>query len=156
MEHKATVGRKFRRAHDCTIATVFLAPGSGLAPKGRKDSAQGFNPGLDITFAGALKAALDPRRVGKAIHLEHIQSGATREAVLGLPSPNCTPQLGVGSAFRAHSVGTIYPGLKPWAKFLCPFGAGPWAKSYRCFGALSSRPVLDLSPVTFHLSHSSL
>jgi hypothetical protein len=129
------MGRKPRRAHDCTIATLFLAPGSALAPKGRKDSAQGFNPGLDITFAGALKAALDPRRVGKAIHLERIQSGAT---------------------FRAHSVGTTYPGLKPWAKSLCPFGAGPWAKSYRCFGALSSRPVLDLSPVTFHLSHSSL
>ena len=29
-------------------------------------------------------------------------SGAAREAVLGLPSPNCTPQRGVGSAFRAH------------------------------------------------------
>jgi hypothetical protein len=192
MEHKATVGRKSRRAHDCTIATLFLAPGSGLAPKGRKDSAQGFNPGLDITFAGALKAALDPRRIGKAIHLERIQSGATREALRSRPRRRPRPRIrprgvmeywpariatrsvaggsvgvlrqlgiaprvrGVGSAFRAHSVGTIYPGLKPWAKSLCPFGAGPWAKSYRPFGALSSRPVLDLSPVTFHFSHSSL
>ena len=115
MEHKATLGRKSQRAHDCTIATLFLAPGSGLAPKGRKASAQGFNPGLDLAFAGALKAALDPRRLGKTIDLERIQSGET-----------------------------IYPGLKPWAKSLRPFGA------------LSSRPVLDLSPVTFHLSHSSL
>ena len=30
-------------------------------------------------------------------------SGATREAVLGLPSPNCTPPRGVEDAFRAIS-----------------------------------------------------
>jgi hypothetical protein len=69
--------------------------------------------------------------------------GAAREAVLGLPSPNCTPPRGVGSAFRALATLTSNPGLKPWAQ------------SYRPFGALSYRPVLDLSPVTFHLSHSS-
>jgi len=52
-------------------------------------------------------------------------SGATREAVLGLPSPNCTPQRGVGSAFRALPLGTANPGLKPWAESFCPFGAEP-------------------------------
>src|SRR5260221_13894964 len=93
------------------------------------------------------------------------QSGATREALRSRPRPRprirprgvmeywsvgvvrqfgIAPRVrGAGNAFRAHSVGTIYPGLKPWAQ------------SYRPFGALSSRPVLDLSPVTFHLSHSS-
>src|ERR1700732_1847395 len=87
-------------------------------------------------------------------------SVATREALRRRPRPRIRPrgvmeywsvgvlrQFGIeprvrggGSAFRAHSVGTIYPGLKPWAKSLRPFGTGPWAQSYRPFGALSSRP----------------
>jgi hypothetical protein len=28
-----------------------------------------------------------------------------------------------GATFRAHRFAVINPGLKPWAKFCCPFGA---------------------------------
>jgi hypothetical protein len=35
-----------------------------------------------------------------------------------VPSPNCTPPRGVGSAFRAMRCGAFYPGLKPTAKAL--------------------------------------
>src|SRR6516165_471702 len=38
--------------------------------------------------------------------------GRPREAVLGLPSRNCTPRRGVGSAFRARRLMSLHPGLK--------------------------------------------
>ena len=98
-----------------------------LAPKGHKDLARGFNPGLGVLERCALKGheiRCDERKLHAIILGENrTYSGATREAVLGLPSPNCTPPRGVGSAFRAHLFATINPGLKPWAKIFCPFGA---------------------------------
>jgi hypothetical protein len=57
--------------------------------------------------------------------INQTDSGATREAVLGLPSPNCTPPRGVGSAFRARSPRTINPGLKPWAMMFNRFAVSP-------------------------------
>jgi hypothetical protein len=54
-------------------------------------------------------------------------SGASREAVLGLPSPNCSPPRGVGSAFRADPVYTWNPGLKPWANIYNHFVVRPTA-----------------------------
>ena len=152
------------------------------APKGQQNLAQGFNPGLVTAKRCALKVAPDRVRPGYlAVESSiHIPSGAAREALRSRPRRRPRPRIrprgvmefwsvgvlrqfgiaprmrGVGSAFRALASLTSNPGLKPWAKSLCPFRAGAWAKSYRCFGVLSSRPVLDLSPVTFHLSHSSL
>src|SRR6516162_11372953 len=38
--------------------------------------------------------------------------GRPREAVLGLPSRNCAPRRGVGSAFRARRLISLHPGLK--------------------------------------------
>ena len=38
--------------------------------------------------------------------------GRPREAVLGLPSRNCTPRRGVGSAFRACRLMPLHPGLE--------------------------------------------
>jgi len=44
--------------------------------------------------------------------LRHQWVGRPREAVLGLPSRNCTPRRGVGSAFRARRLMSFHPGLK--------------------------------------------
>src|SRR6516162_8975842 len=41
-----------------------------------------------------------------------LKVGRPREAVLGLPSRNCTPRRGVGSAFRAGRFISLHPGLK--------------------------------------------
>ena len=41
-----------------------------------------------------------------------LKVGRPREAVLGLPSRNCTPRRGVGSAFRAGRLISLHPGLK--------------------------------------------
>jgi len=102
---------------------------SGLnAPKGHNNIAQGLSPGLvgkePRPESGARMLASWPHLVQSIAPSATPESGAAREAVLGLPSPNCTPQRGVGSAFRAHSAKTENPGLKPWAMLLCPFGAG--------------------------------
>jgi hypothetical protein len=128
------VGRKPRRAHDCTIATSFLAPGSGLAPKGRKNLAQGFNPGFEVRVGKALKVASDWIRTDEwaARHPGRTRSGAT---------------------FRAHRFPTVNPGLKPWAKYFRPFGAEN-ALRVDNNGSLGRDP--SLSPVTFHFSHSSV
>jgi hypothetical protein len=76
------------------------------APKGQKDSAQGFNPGLRVRTmrpeSGARAVKLLPRMVERIVRSRPPKSGAT---------------------FRAHAVKTRNPGLKPWAESLCPFGA---------------------------------
>jgi hypothetical protein len=77
-----------------------------LAPKGHKSLAQGFSPGLGVLKGCALKGhqiRCDERK------LYAIILGETRAYS--------------GATFRAHLVGTIHPGLKPWAKIFCPFGA---------------------------------
>jgi hypothetical protein len=40
-------------------------------------------------------------RLTESTHKAQNRPVGAREAVLGLPSPNCTPPRGVGSAFRA-------------------------------------------------------
>src|SRR5258707_10197981 len=78
------------------------------APKGQKDSAQGFNlgfnPGFGISTRRALKVAPDWRRLVKVVRQYSRRSSS-------------------GATFRAHLFGTINPGLKPWAELCCPFGA---------------------------------
>src|SRR6516162_1487757 len=44
--------------------------------------------------------------------LKHQSVGRPREAVLGLPSRNCTPRRGVGSAFRARRLMSLHPRAK--------------------------------------------
>jgi hypothetical protein len=154
MELKAMVGRKPRRAHDCTIAPSFLAPGSSLAPKGLKDSAQGFNPGFEVRVGKALKVASDWMRTDDwaARHPGRTRSGATREAVL----QKCLVRIAardrdVGDAFRAHRFPTVSPGLKLWAKSYRPFGAEN-ALRVDNIGSVGRHPSLSL--FTFHFSHS--
>jgi hypothetical protein len=96
------------------------------APKGQQDSAQGFNPGYDILKRCALKG--HKRRLGefngRLQSAARTHSGATREAVLQKCLVRIAPRdREVGDAFRAHPITLRYPGLKPWAKSLCPFGA---------------------------------
>src|SRR5271165_3766088 len=71
--------------------------------KGDQSSAQGFNPGLGNSRRCALKGHQNPAR--------HI----------GSKSFACI------SSFSRHFQGAFlrggYPGLKPWAELLCPFGA---------------------------------
>jgi hypothetical protein len=74
--------------------------------RGHKSLAQGFNPGLGVLKRCALKGhqiRCDERKLHASILGENrAYSGAT---------------------FRAHLLGTINPGLKPWAMIFCPFGA---------------------------------
>src|SRR6516225_10302387 len=44
--------------------------------------------------------------------LKHQSVRRPREAVLGLPSRNCTPRRGVGSAFRARRLMSLHPRAK--------------------------------------------
>jgi hypothetical protein len=74
------------------------------APKGHHRTAQGFNPGYRVALGCALKVAPDRVRAGSNIReLDDVHE-------------LCCP-------FRAHRCRTLYPGLKPWAVLLCPFGA---------------------------------
>jgi hypothetical protein len=75
-------------------------------PKGQKDSARGFNPGLDVLKRRALKMAPD--------------------WVRSSPSGTCRKSRGSNTIlcpFRARAVRTSNPGLKPRAEFWRPFGA---------------------------------
>ena len=88
-----------------------------FAPKGRKDSARGFNPGLGVKK----RRALPVRRSsgmwdegGKGHQTWRLLGEFVREPATQSPS---------GATFGAHLVGSTNPGLKPWAKILGPFGA---------------------------------
>jgi hypothetical protein len=74
------------------------------APKGHKDLAQGFNPGYDVLKRCALKG----HQSWLVTLNSHIQNPAR------IPS---------GAPVRAHPPTPRYPGLKPWATSLRPFGA---------------------------------
>lgn len=78
------------------------------APKGPKNIAQGFSPGL-------------------AFQKMRPESGARiRSFSQSLPGLMGRPALPVSCApFRARGLRTTNPGLKPWAELFCPFGAGP-------------------------------
>jgi hypothetical protein len=117
-------------------------------PKGLKDSVRGFNPGFGIKKNCALKAAPDRPAIGRTPMPtpDARPSDATREALRSRPRRRPRPRIrprgvleywsvgvlrqfgiaprvrGVGSAFRAHSIQTANPGLKPWAESLSPFG----------------------------------
>ena len=71
--------------------------------KGDQILAQGFNPGLDNSRQCALKGHQNPAR--------HMGSKSFARV----------------SSFSRHFQGAFlrvdYPGLKPWAKLPCPFGA---------------------------------
>jgi len=73
-----------------------------FAPKGLKDSARGFNPGLAMLMRRALKGhKMEFLRGDRIIVPVEIQSSAT---------------------FRAHVFAAVAPGLKPWAESYYPFG----------------------------------
>jgi hypothetical protein len=78
----------------------------GPAPKGRKDSAQGFNPGLGVLEERALKG-----------HQTAIGVWAPRDK---FTRAERTPS---GATFRAHLFATDNPGLRPRAESYRPFGA---------------------------------
>jgi hypothetical protein len=76
------------------------------APQGQKNLAQGFNPGLRLQ-------TMRPESGARGVKsLRGIVERIVRSR---------TPKSGV--TFRAHSVKTRYPGLKPLAESFCPFGA---------------------------------
>jgi hypothetical protein len=77
------------------------------APKGPKNLAQGFNPGLRAPMMRPESGA----RVGL-----HFRNGMTCESNRSNP---------IWCPFRARLTKTPHPGLKHWAKILSPFGAGP-------------------------------
>ena len=77
------------------------------APKGQKDSARGFNPGLANPKGGALKAAQELR---------------TASSICGGYGFSQTLRTS-GATFRAHLLVTRNLGLKPQAESFCPFGA---------------------------------
>src|SRR5580704_9128216 len=111
------VGVAFR-AHLFATDNSVTPETRGSALKGQKSSAQGFNPGLGFLEERALKG--HQTAIGgwtlqdKFMHAEQILSGA---------------------AFRAHLLATRNPGLKPWAKFFCPFRAGT-TPGFRPLGTL--------------------
>jgi hypothetical protein len=91
---------------------------TSFALEGQNIIAQGFSPGFNVQERYALKGhpicGHESLQIDRPVPKQR-HSGATREAVLGLPSPNCTPPRGVGSAFRALLPVMSNPGLKPWA-----------------------------------------
>ena len=74
-----------------------------FARNGQQNLAQGFNPGLAIRSAGALKVAPE--------------QGASTQAC----GFNIYPSLPILCPFRAQRAKTLNPALKPWAKFSHPF-----------------------------------
>jgi hypothetical protein len=102
------------------------------APKGRKDSAQGFNPGLGVLAKRALKGhqtgigEWTPR--DKFMRAERIPSGAT---------------------FRAHLFATDNPGLKPRAESYRPFGAPLTSLSRGAIRRRRNTPILQYSNTPF-------
>jgi hypothetical protein len=107
--------------------------GAAGAPKGRKDSARGFNPGCNVLTGRALKGHQmelewsNPRNI--SVRKEMVRSGAT---------------------FRAHPFTTDNPGLKPRAE------------SYRLRGSpdlvvtTSIRPCVNTIPLLHHSITPSL
>jgi hypothetical protein len=74
------------------------------APKGHNRIAQGFNPGCRVLQRCALKG-----------HQSWYTSSSSR-----IPYPARTRS---GATFRVLPIVPRYPGLKPWAVLLRPFGA---------------------------------
>ena len=74
------------------------------APKGHNRTAQGFNPGYNVL-----------RRCGLKGHQSWCRSSSSRMLDAAGAQSYAT--------FRAHPMATRYPGLKPWAVLLRPFGA---------------------------------
>jgi hypothetical protein len=133
------------------------------APKGQKNLAHGFNPGLRMrtrrpestpnpTDAGcnsdnaqySSTPKLPPATLRVAMRAGHHsarQNSRTRTTTRTRTKRLTSGARGVkslrriverivrfgtpksGATFRAHSVKTRYPGLKPWAESFCPFGA---------------------------------
>jgi len=81
--------------------------GESHAPKGRKDSARDFNPGLRIAERCALKVAPEVRRLSENPYPPQIALAARNSC----------------AAFRAPALEMANPGLKPRAESFRPFGA---------------------------------
>jgi hypothetical protein len=119
------------------------------APKGQKNLAQGFNPGLRVRTMRP-ESTPNPADAGcnsdnaqhsstPKLHHSACQDSRTRTRTKRLTSGaravkswrriverivRCrTPKS--SATFRAHSVKTRYPGLKPWAESFCLFEACP-------------------------------
>jgi hypothetical protein len=86
-------------------------------PKGLKDSARGFNPGFGIKK----NCPLPVRRSFGSPGDEGGKAAPERPPIgrAPVPTPDARPS---GATFRAHSIQTANPGLKPWAESLSPFG----------------------------------
>ena len=74
------------------------------APKGLENLALGFSPGHGTLTQRALKG----HKNGCVASSSAIQNAVRTRS---------------GATFRAHPMATPYPGLKPWAILLGPFGA---------------------------------
>jgi hypothetical protein len=123
--------------------------GSGPAPKGHKTIAQGFNPGLVVRTASALKAPPTPRMRGAIPTVRNIpvlqnsitpltrirgrRRGRERSAS-GVAPDGAAPVPVVRNLkrtrssrfcrpFRANRVRVTNPGLKPWAMVSSRFAA---------------------------------
>ena len=86
------------------VVITQLKGGRAAAPKGLEDLAQGFNPGSVVPAERALKVAPEGVRRGRW------------EYSFDQSTPICCH-------FQGTSLLTHNPGLKPWAKSCCPFGA---------------------------------
>jgi hypothetical protein len=82
-----------------------------FAPKGQEILAQGFDPGLHLLKRSALKG-------------HQTRRGRPKRGII-VRGGNKTNS---GAAFRAHPLGILNPGLKPWANIFCSFGA----EGYSC------------------------
>jgi hypothetical protein len=94
------------------VARQFIAWNVCKSHEVAKQNSPGLSPWVGVTQKIALKGRPKGYRDSTRLRANlvrwttvgalRILFGRPREAVLGLPSPNCTPPRGVGTAFRAH------------------------------------------------------
>jgi hypothetical protein len=110
-------------------AQSFKATWRIAAPKGHNRIAQGFSPGMGGRKS-ALKVAPDVWASTADRHVDKYR--ALQRCALKAQWGWCTSssfrmvdpvRVLSGATFRAHPMATRYPGVKPWAVLLCPFGA---------------------------------
>ena len=97
-----------------------------LAPKGHKNIAQGFNPGLVAPTRFALE--------GQQIRCDRLRSE---------PTIRRTDRTDSDATFRAHPIRTANPGLKPWAMIHNRFAVTTkisWPALLDCFETILPRP----------------
>ena len=102
----------------------FNAAWQSTAPKGHNRTAQGFNPGYRVLERCALKG-----------HQSRCTLSSLRVPYLARTRSSAT--------FRAQLMATRYPGLKPWAVLLCPFGADDDSLSDEAFSPIERPRLLN-------------